>query len=139
MSRSDKITATNKKELFYSDFFTNLDKHPLNGSLARVTNEEAVRQSVRNLIMTDTYERPYQSQLGSKLHSLLFEPMDELTVSLIERTVEDTIRLYEPRASLRYIKVVPVESRNEYTVNIVFSLINTIGDVQMNLTIKRIR
>ena len=139
MSRADKITSATKKDLIYSDFLLNLDKHPLNGSLARTTNEESVRQSIRNLIMTDIYSRPYQPQIGSKLHSLLFEPMDELTVPLLERTIEDTIRLYEPRASLKYIRVTPVESRNEYTINIVFSLINTIGDVQMNLTIKRIR
>lgn len=138
-TRADKLTAATKKDLFYSDFLVNLDKHPLNGSLARVTNENSVKQSIRQLILTDMYERPYQPNLGSKLYSLLFEPMNELIVPLIERTIEDTIRLYEPRATLRYVKVTPVESRNEYTVNIVFSLVNTIGDIQMDLIIKRIR
>lgn len=139
MSRADKLTAANKKDLFYSDFLINLDKHPLNGSLARTTNENAVKQSIRNIIMTDMYERPYQPKLGSKIHSLLFEPMDELTTPLLERTIEDAIRLFEPRASLRYVRITPVESRNEYTINIVFSLVNTIGDIQMDLIIKRIR
>lgn len=138
-TRADKLTAATKKDLFYSDFLVNLDKHPLNGSLARVTNENAVKQSIRQLILTDVYERPYQPNLGSKLYSLLFEPMDDLTVPLIESTIQDTIRLYEPRATLHFVGVTPVESRNEYTVNIVFSLVNTIGNIQMNLIIKRIR
>ena len=139
MSRADKITSTGKKDLIYSDFLVNLDKHPLNGSLARPINEDSVKQSIRNLILTDMYERPYQPQLGSKIHSLLFEPMDDLTTPLIERTIEDTIRLYEPRATLLYVRVTPVESRNEYTINIVFSLVNTTGNVQLDLIIKRIR
>ena len=139
MSRADKITSTGKKDLIYSDFLVNLDKHPLNGSLARTINEDSVKQSIRNLILTDMYERPYQPQLGSKIHSLLFEPMDDLTTPLIERTIEDTIRLYEPRATLLYVRVTPVESRNEYTINIVFSLVNTTGNVQLDLIIKRIR
>lgn len=138
-SRADKITAATKKDLFYSDFLINLDKHPLNGSLARTTNEDSVKQAIRNLILTDIYERPYQPQLGSKFHSLLFEPMNELTTPLLQRTIEDTIRLYEPRATLRYVRVTPVESRNEYSVNIVFSLVNVIGDIQMDLIIKRVR
>lgn len=138
-TRADKLTASAKKDLFYSDFLVNLDKHPLNGSLARVTNENSVKQSIKNLILTDVYERPYQPQLGSKLYSLLFEPMDDITVPLLQRTIEDTIRLYEPRAILRYVRVTPVESRNEYTINIVFSLVNTTGDIQLDLIIKRIR
>jgi len=138
-TRADKLTSNLKKDLFYSDFLINLDKHPLNGSLAKTTNENAVKQAIRNLILTDIYERPYQPQMGSKFHSLLFEPMNELTVPLLERTIEDTIRLFEPRATLRFVKVTPVEARNEYNINIVFSLVNSIGDIQLDLIIKRIR
>lgn len=139
MSRADKITSTVKKDLIFSDFLTNFDKHPLNGSLARITNEDSVRQSIKNLILTEVFERPYQPMLGSKLYGLLFEPMNEMTVNLIKSSIESTIRLYEPRANLLGITVYPVESRNEYNINIVFSLINTYGEIQMDLIIKRTR
>lgn len=139
MSRADKITSTVKKDLIFSDFLTNFDKHPLNGSLARITNEDSVRQSIKNLILTEVFERPYQPMLGSKLYSLLFEPMNEMTINLMERTIESTIRMFEPRANLLGVTVYAVEARNEYNVNIVFSLVNTIGEIQMDLIIKRTR
>jgi phage baseplate assembly protein W len=139
MSRADKLTSTVKKDLIYSDFLLNLDKHPLNGGLARVINEDSVKQSIKNLILTEIFERPYQPQLGSKLYSLLFEPMNDMTVNLMRNTITDTIRLYEPRARVLGVDIFPVDERNEYNVNITFSLINTIGEIQLDLIIKRIR
>lgn len=139
MSRADKLTTTSKKDVIYSDFLLNFDKHPLSGGLARISNEDSVKQSIRNLVLTEIFERPYQPKLGSKLYSLLFEPMDNITVNLIRNTVEDTIRLFEPRANLIAVDVYPIAERNEYNVNITFSLVNTIGEIQMDLIIKRIR
>ena len=139
MSRADKLTSNIKKDVLYSDFLTDFAKHPLNGSLARLTNEDSVRQSITNLLMTEQFERPYQPTIGSKLHSLLFDPMDEVTVNLLKTTIEDTIRLHEPRANFISVQIFPVEDRNEYNVNITFSLSNTIGEVQMSVIIKRNR
>lgn len=139
MSRADRLTSTIKKELNYSDFLINFDRHPLNGSLARLTNEDSVKQSIRNLILTEVFERPYQPNIGSKIYSLLFDPMDEMTTNLIKRTIEDTIRLHEPRANLLGVDVFPIEARNEYNVNITFSMINAFEEIQMDLIIKRIR
>lgn len=139
MSRADKITSLNKKDVVYSDFLNNLEKHPLNGSLARISNEDSVKQSIKNLLLTDVFERPYQPQIGSKIYSLLFEPMDDITENLLKNTIADTIRLYEPRAKLIYVGVSGIADRNEYNINIVFSLVNTIGEVQLDLIIKRIR
>jgi phage baseplate assembly protein W len=139
MSRADKITSTIKKDLIYSDFLLNLDKHPLNGGLARISNEDSVKQSIKNLIMTEIFERPYQPTLGSKVNSLLFDPMNELTVNLLENTIGDTIRLFEPRANLIAVNVYGVDERNEYNINIIFSVVNVIGEVQLDLIIKRIR
>lgn len=139
MSRADKLTSTAKKEYNYIDFLINLDKHPLNGSLARVTNEESVRQSIRTLLLTDQYERPYQPTIGSKIYSLLFEPMDNITVNLLKRTIEDTIRIHEPRAKLLEVLIYPNDGRNEYNINIIFSLINANKEIQLDLIIKRNR
>lgn len=139
MSRADKITTTSKKELVYSDFLVNLDRHPLNGSLARITNEDSVKQSIKNLIMTEIYERPYQPFIGSKIYSLLFDPMNEMTINLLKNTISDTIRLYEPRATLFGVDVFAIEDRNEYNINITFGIVNVIGEINLNLIIKRIR
>lgn len=139
MSRADKLTSVVKKDTIYSDFLMNLEKHPFNGSLARILNEDSVKQSIKNLILTEVYERPYQANLGSKLYSLLFEPMTDVTERLVAKTIEDTIRLFEPRANLLGVDVFAVYDRNEYNVNITFSLVNNIQEVQLNLIIKRIR
>lgn len=136
-SRADKITPTRKRELF-SDFLMNLDRNPITGALARKTNEEAVKESIKHLVLTNVGERPY-SPLGSKVQSLLFDPADVFTEQLIEQTIRETIETYEPRAQLIQVQTTLNPDYNEYDITIYFSVLNTTEVSSLNISLKRVR
>lgn len=139
-TRSDKFTIETKKLEYYSDFLVNFDKNPVTGFMARVTNEEAVKQSIRNLVLTMRTERFYDPNIGSKVSALLFEPIDEITAEAIQREIRQTINNKEPRASLIEVIVNPQYDLNAYFITVVFSIIN-IPDQTFNLDLilRRIR
>jgi phage baseplate assembly protein W len=139
MARTDKFTSESKKLTYFSDFMTNMDFHPLTGDIARVTNEDAVKQSIKQLVLTGLTERPYEPMTGSKLASLLFDPMDSQTTNLIKSTIETTLENNEPRASPLRVVVQADEANNLYRVSVIFSIINSSNDVVLNLILKRVR
>jgi phage baseplate assembly protein W len=138
MSRSDKYTPFKKKE-FYSDFLINFDMNPITGTLARVTNEDSVKQSLKNLILTNRTERPYNPLIGSRINSLLFDPLDSYTAQNIKEEIEETIKAFEPRAVLHEVFVSADEDNNGFTVNIIFSTINIPQETRIELFLQRVR
>lgn len=138
MARSDKFTTFKKKE-FYSDFLINFDTNPITGTLARVTNEDSVKQSLKNLILTNRTERPYNPNLGSRINALLFDPLDAFTAQSIKEEIEETIRGFEPRAVLHDVSVYADEDNNGFTVNIIFSTINIPQETRIELFLQRVR
>jgi len=140
MSRADKHSILGKIPEYYSDFLTSFDKNPVTGFLARVTNEESIKQSIKNLILTDRTERFYHPRIGSKIHSLLFEPLDDVTAQMIKDTIEETIKNNEPRAKLINIEAIPYEQNNAYYITIYFYIINIPDQpVQVSIILNRVR
>lgn len=142
ITRIDKITRTDKaseKKPYYSDFYTNFNVHPQNKRLAKHTNEEAVKRSIRNLILTEKYDRPFQPELGSRINSLLFENMSDMVSDQLKKTIAETIETYEPRARVIDIIVQSNEPRHSYDVYIYFEVINSANPVTLNLTLYRAR
>lgn len=138
MARSDKYTSFKKKE-FYSDFLINFDMNPITGTLARVTNEDSVKQSLKNLILTNRTERPYNPIFGSRINSLLFDPLDSYTAQNIKEEIEETIKAFEPRAILHEVFVSADEDNNGFVVNIIFSTINIPQETRIELFLQRVR
>jgi len=103
-----------------------LNVNPTTGLLARVINEDSVKQSLRNLILTNPTERFYQPFLGSKVRSSLFEPMTPVTVDTIRFSIENTIK-QEPRVQLVRLDVIPDYDNNQYNVGIYFEVLNFPG------------
>ena len=124
MARSDRYTGLSDKPIFYADFTNNLDLNPLTGYLAKTTNENAVKNSVKNLVLTGNGERFFNSTIGSKMATLLFEPIDPVTAELVRTTIEESIENHEPRARLVNIDVQPNAENNAYYVKVVFKIIN---------------
>jgi phage baseplate assembly protein W len=139
MARADRYTELTQQDEIYSDFLTNLNHHPVSGMLLRFTNEKAVNRSIRNILMTERGERLYQPDIGSKLRSLLFEPISSFMTNEIRHTIEDTLRKYEPRAAILQTNVVPQEARNAYSVTVVYMLINKQEPISVNITLQRVR
>lgn len=139
MARSDRYTELTNQEEIYSDFLTNLNPHPVSGIVLRFVNEKAVTRSIRNLILTNRGERLYQPKVGSSIRSLLFEPMSDFTANVLSKLIEETITLYEPRAKVLGVQVVPYEEQNSYVVTIAYMLINNPEPINVTVTLQRVR
>jgi phage baseplate assembly protein W len=123
----------------YSDFLTNLDPHPQKKDVVRITNEAAVRRSIKNLISTSKGERLFQYSIGCNLKNKLFEPMDLTTQKGIENDILETIANHEPRAIAPKVVVQPFYEQNAYLVSVYFYIVNRNDPVQVNVTLERIR
>jgi len=133
------ITPLTKKRVIYSDFDKQLTQHPVSGDIMRTTNEEAVKASIKNLVLTDRGERPYQPNVGCDVRQLLFEPFTEQTRTAIKTLITQTIENYETRANLIGVDVYGDIDSNELNVSIVFNVINNEEPVTLEFVLNRIR
>lgn len=142
VTRIDKITRIDKaseKKPYYSDFYTNFNVHPQNKRLVKYTNENSVKRAVRSLILTEPGERLFQPDIGCKIRRLLFENMSDITAIQIKNAIEETISLYEKRARVITVEVIPNEDVHSYDVYIIFEVINSITPIALNITLYRAR
>ena len=138
-SRADKFTQLEKKQELFSDFLTDFARHPITNALARTTNEDSIRQSIRNLIMTNLGERLFEPTVGSNVLASLFEPNDTITAENIAFHVNLTITQNEPRANLLDVVVTPSPDENSFAVSVVFSVLNNTTPITLNLILRRVR
>lgn len=89
----------------YSDFDISFNADPASKDLVVVVDDDAVIQSVRTLVLTSFYERPFQPALGSTLRRILFEPLDEVTKLALAHSVKNTIEAFEPRVQVKIVDV----------------------------------
>lgn len=123
----------------YSDFRTDFAINPVSSDLAVVRNEEAVKASIRNLLMTDKGERLFQPELGSNLRTMLFEPLTPDTIILIRQMVKDTINDHEPRANLIDVQVTGALDEGSVQITVIFNVVNVERPVTLNVTLTRVR
>ena len=95
------------------------------GDVNKITDIEAVKRSVRNLVLTNFYEKPFHPEIGSGIRDMLFENMSPLTAVVLAKKVEDVIENFEPRARLIGVRALPNLDRNEYELTIEFFVVNT--------------
>jgi phage baseplate assembly protein W len=123
----------------YSDIDFTFTKKPVTGDVALSFDEQAVIRSVRNLLSTKNYERPFNPKLGSNLDTLLFELISPITAIAIEREIKTTIENYEPRANLKDIVVKSDADKNQYSVTITFYIENATLPTTVTLLLERNR
>lgn len=123
----------------YKDLDFNFSRHPRTNDVSVKYDEEAVKQSIRNLILTKNYERPFRSELGCQVTSLLFEPVSPLLTSMLEKSIRDVINNFEPRVILLDIKVSYKEDLNHVIVYILFKIRNTLEQIPFNIILERTR
>jgi len=134
-----RITPITKKQELYSDFFMNLDENPVSQDLARKTNEEAVKASIKNLLLTDKGERPYQPNLGCNIRQMLFDNMTPDTIILMKEVIKDTLEAYEPRADIIGVDVISSVDDNQVNIAVVFKVINSSEPVTLVTSLTRVR
>lgn len=134
IQKTTKVTTE-----YYSDFVSSLQ--PANGSkdIIKVVNDNSIKTSMRNILLTNFGERFFNYDFGSNIRAFLFEPIDNITESTLKNAIETSITNYEPRAKLVDVVVSGDEENNSYNVSIVFSTINTPDLQQLDLILSRVR
>ena len=132
-------TVTTNIVAGYSDLDLNFTIHPVKKDINRYTNETAVVNSIKNLILTNHYERPFQPDIGSNVRRLLFENMDTVTATTLEKEIAQTISNYEPRANISKINVSPDYGNNGFNVYMEFYVVNRTTPITINFFLERIR
>ena len=139
MARSDKYTNLTNKPVYYADFTNNLDLNKSTGFLAKTTNENSVKNSIKNLIFTRNGERFYQPSIGSKVSSLLFDLITDPTSLALKNSIIEAIENHEPRAKIQTVELYPDPDHNGYKVGIIFNIINIPEDIVLNFFLDRVR
>jgi phage baseplate assembly protein W len=127
-----------KREIF-SDLALGFTPHPVTGALARKRNRDAVKQSVKSLILTDFYERPFKSTIGCNIRKSLFEPFTSITQQTIENAIRDVIANYEPRAEVVDVIAEASPDENSLAVSVIFYIQNDPNPVDLDLILERVR
>lgn len=123
----------------YSDFNLNFTAHPVTKDVAKKLDENAIAQSIRNLLLTNFYERPFKPQLGSNIRKFLFEPIDNITTSIIQDAVFETLRNYEPRIVIQEVVAAPNYEAQRYDVSVSFFVKNSTEPLIINFFLERVR
>lgn len=128
----------------YSDFYTNMNvKAGLTGrqtgDLYVLSDADAVKESIKNLILTDPGERFFEPRLGGGIRRSLFENVGMDTEFMVKTMIETTIKNYERRANLINVIVTATPDENRYNASIVFSVLNNPSTVTLNLILNRVR
>lgn len=131
--RSSSIKVAKKRQ--YSDLDLRFLRHPVKKDLIPISDLDAVKQSVKNLILTNFYERPFQPEIGSNIRRLLFEPVDSFTALALKKAIVDVLHLHEPRVDNIVVQIYDYADKNMYAVTIGFQIVslNTLGEVSFNL------
>ena len=123
----------------FSDIDLNFTRHPVSNDVVRKFDEDAVKQSVKTLVLTQIYEKPFHPEIGSRIRGLLFEPASPMLKLLIEREITDTITNHEPRVILNEVRVGVSPDNNEVLASIIFTIVNTTRPIQVDLILTRTR
>ena len=123
----------------YSDIDLSFLSHPITGKLTRKINREAVKQSVKSLILTDYYERPFKSDIGCGIRALLFENFHPAIIQQMDDAIREVISNYEPRAVIHSIDIQANPDQHELNVSIVFFVTNDPEPISLNVLLERVR
>lgn len=123
----------------YSDIDFTFTRKPVTNDVALSYDSQAVIRSLRNLLQTKHYDRPFNPNLGSNMELMLFEPVSSLTASSIESEIRNTIKNYEPRVVLQDVQVVPSPDENAYEATLTFFLENATLPTTVTLLLERNR
>ena len=111
-----------------------------NKDLNKVTDIEAVKRSVRNLVLLNSFEKPFHPEIAGDVRGLLFELMTPLTSAVIARNIQDVIENFEPRARLTGVQAIPDFDRNLYEVTVYFYVVNAPTElVEVTQLLERLR
>ena len=134
-----EITTTTNTRRIYRDVSLTFARNPVTHDVVTVTDADAVKRSIRFLLLSRAGETPFYPNFGSRLYNFLFEPFDQITTVLIESEITATIQAFEPRVNIQELTVSTDEANNAYRVNLVFNLVNQVQPLTFTLYLSRLR
>jgi phage baseplate assembly protein W len=141
MPNYDASSTNNSKRanVKYKDLDLDFGRNTVTSDVNKLTDVEAVKRSVRNLINTSHFERPFHPEIGSSVRAMLFELMTPLTALNLQRKVQEVLVNYEPRIKLVQIAARPNYDSNAYDLNIYFYIIGSNELVNVETFLERLR
>jgi phage baseplate assembly protein W len=131
--------ASRRKPETYSDFHKDLTQSPVNFDLARKIDEESIKESIKNLVMTDRGERLFQPNIGCDVRKMLFENAGADTIVIIKEMIKSTVKTYEPRANLLGVDILASVDELRFTIIITFNVINRAEPITLTVTLDRVK
>lgn len=123
----------------FVDIDASFTPNPVTGDLAVRIDDQAIKFAVRSLIMTNYYERPFHSNIGSPVNSLMFENMGPNFKIILKQSIVDTINNFEPRVDVLDVIVDDSPDNNRVYISIIFKIKNTERPIEVGLTLTRTR
>ena len=123
----------------YRDLDLNFLKHPVTLDVSTKTDGESIKRSLRNLVLTNIYEKPFHPEIGSSVRDLLFEPATPLTAVRLKKAITEVIENFEPRANLLDVSIWDDIDNNAFNVTVQFRVQNVDITEQMTLELERLR
>ena len=124
----------------YTDLDLFFGKKSSDSDIQKVTDIQAVKRSIRNLVQLNVYDKPFHPEIAGGVREMLFEPMSPILAAMIARKVEDVIENFEPRARLVSVRAIPDLDRNAYEIIVEFYVVNTPTElVDISIMLERLR
>lgn len=123
----------------YKDLDLNFNAHPVTKDVVKRTGNAAIIGALRNLILTNLYEKPFQPTFGSRIRGLLFEDVSFITANMLQSEIQTVIKNFEPRVSVDAIRVQAQPEENRYAVTLRFYINNLEDPVTINLFLEKVR
>ena len=137
---SQALNESDRSIKQYSDLDLFFGKKAVSNDINKVNDIQAVKRSVRNLVLLNHYEKPFHPEIGSGVRDVLFENMTPTTSHILTRKIEMVIEAFEPRARLMSVTASPNLDRNEYECTITFYVVNAPTElVDLTVFLERLR
>jgi len=142
-SDAEGINNANVDTYIYKDLSLFFTPNPVSGDVTMVTDVQDIKRSVRNLVMTNRFEKPFHPEVASHVRDLLFEPFSPVTINLLRNRIETVLTNYEPRVTLTDVEVEDPDfqkmDNNELNVRIFFTLKNDPEIQTVDVLLERVR
>ena len=136
---STQTNESQRSSRIYKDLNLDFQKNTATKDIQKITDIEAVKRSVRNLINLNHYEKPFHPEIGSNLRAMLFENITPQMNHIISKQIDNLIRNFEPRCRLVQVNTQPDLDRNRYACQISFYVVNHPEPVAVETFLERLR
>lgn len=127
------------KKREFSDISLSFERNPVTGDVVKVKDDVAIKQSIKTLVLSEVFEAPFQKDKGTRIRKVLFDLVSSEGAEQIKSQIRDIIVSKEPRANLYDVEIEPIPDENKYSVKIIFSIINTLDPLEVEIFVSRVR